>query len=333
VGRHGARAAEILTDRLWRISARTSASRKQTRNLPNDEASGSVPFNVSVARSAMTTETAVLILLAAALHAGWNTLIKINGDRVAVMAIVTFAGSLLSLAALPFVPSPDASSLPLLILSILIHTGYHFFLPVAYDHGELGQVYPIARGSAPILVTAGAILLAGEQVSQVTAIGIYCLAVGVMALTFDKGGIGRLNRRAILFALATGVCIASYTVTDGLGARRAESALGFAMWLTIGDGVLTFLIALLWKKREMWRIAKSNMTVGIAGGAMQVGAYWIVIWALTVAPMGMVSALRETSVLFAALISTFVLKEGFGVWRFVSASLVTLGLILNRAKD
>lgn len=282
----------------------------------------------------MTIEATVLILLAAVLHAGWNTLIKINGDRVAVMAIVTFAGSLLSVVALPFVASPDASSLPLLILTILIHTGYHFFLPVAYDHGDLGQVYPIARGSAPILVTAGAILLAGEQVSQMTAIGIFCLAIGVMALTFDKGNnITRLNRRAVFFALATGVCIASYTVTDGLGARRAESALGFAVWLTIGDGVLTFLIALLWKKREMWRIAKSNLTVGIAGGAMQIGAYWIIVWALTVAPMGMVSALRETSVLFAALISTFVLKEGFGVWRFISASLVTLGLVITREKN
>jgi drug/metabolite transporter (DMT)-like permease len=155
-----------------------------------------------------------------------------------------------------------------------------------------------------------------------------------MALAFDKGNnITRLNRSAILFALATGVCIASYTVADGLGARRAGSALGFAVWLTIGDGVLTFLIALLWKKREMWRVAKSNMVVGIAGGAMQIGAYWIIVWALTVAPMGMVSALRETSVLFAALISTFVLREGFGVWRFVSASLVTLGLIIDRTKN
>ncbi len=280
----------------------------------------------------MTWATITLILAAAALHAGWNTLIKINGDRVAVMAIVTFAGGLLSLAALPFVAAPDAGSLPLLMLSILIHTGYHFFLPIAYDHGDLGQVYPVARGSAPILVTVGAILFAGEQVSQVTAIGIFCLAAGVMALTFDEGKV-TLDRRALIFALVTGVCIASYTVTDGLGARNAGSALGFAVWLTTGNGMLTFLITLLWKRREMWRIAKSNMAIGIAGGAMQVGAYWIIVWALTVAPMGMVSALRETSVLFAALISTFVLKEGFGVWRFVSASLVMLGLVISRAKD
>jgi drug/metabolite transporter (DMT)-like permease len=115
-----------------------------------------------------------------------------------------------------------------------------------------------------------------------------------------------------------------------LGARQAGSILGFAVWLTIGDGILTFLIALIWKRREIVAIAKNNALTGIAGGAMQVGAYWIVIYALAVAPMGMVSGLRETSVLFAALISTFLLKEGFGVWRFVSAGLVTFGLILGR---
>ncbi len=281
----------------------------------------------------MSWEATALILAAAALHAGWNTLIKISGDRVAVMALVTFAGSLLSLLALPFVAPPDAASLPLLAVSILVHTGYHFFLPVAYDHGDLGQVYPIARGSAPIVVTVGAVLLAGERFDQLTALGTLCLAAGVMALALDKGGLTRINRRAVLFALATGLCIAAYTLTDGLGARHAGSVLGFAVWLTIGDGLLTFLIALVWKRRAIWQVARANAAVGMAGGAMQVGAYWIIIWALTVAPMGMVSGLRETSVLFAALISTFVLKEGFGVWRFVSASLVTLGLVINRVRS
>jgi len=281
----------------------------------------------------MAWTTTALILVAAALHAGWNTLIKVNGDRVAAMATVTFAGSLLSLLALPFVSAPSAGSLPLLALTILIHTGYHFFLPVAYDHGDLGQVYPMARGSAPILVTIGAVVLAGEQGGQWTIIGTLCLAVGVMTLALDRGRASRINPRAVLFALATGACIASHTITDGLGARHAGSALGFAVWLTIGDGVLTFLIAAAWKRREMWRVATSNLGVGLAGGAMQIGAYWIIVWALTVAPMGTVSALRETSVLFAALISTFVLREGFGVWRFVSAGLVTLGLVIDGRRN
>ena len=279
----------------------------------------------------MSIEIAGLVLLAAALHAGWNTLIKISGDRVAVMAFVTLSGSLISLPFLFFVESPDPASWPLLFLTILLHTAYHFFLPIAYDHGDLGQVYPIARGSAPLLVTVGAVLFAGEYVPPFAMIGVICLSVGVMTLTLDKTGATSINKKAILFALATGACIASYTVVDGLGARQAGSILGFAVWLTIGDGLLTFALAWLWKRRAIWRVAQANLGRGFVGGAMQVGAYWIIVWALALAPMGMVSALRETSVLFAALVSTFILKEGFGVWRFVSASLVMFGLMLSRS--
>jgi len=278
----------------------------------------------------MSLEITALVLLAAALHAGWNALIKISGDRIAVMALVTLAGSFLSLLALPFVDSPDPASWGLLALTILIHTGYHFFLPVAYDHGDLGQVYPIARGSAPLLVTLGAVLFAGELLDPIPLIGVICLAVGVMTLTLDKGvGITK-KPKAVLYALATGVCIAAYTIVDGLGARHAGSVLGFAVWLTIGDGVLTFVLALVWKRNAIWRVARENLSTGLLGGAMQIGAYWIIIWALAISPMGMVSALRETSVLFAAIISTFLLKEGFGVWRFVSASFVSFGLALTR---
>ncbi|WP_298434087.1 DMT family transporter [uncultured Jannaschia sp.] len=281
----------------------------------------------------MTYDLALLILLAAALHAAWNAMIKVSGDRVAVMAVVTLAGSVLSLFALPFVDSPDPASWAILALSILIHTGYHFFLPIAYDHGDLGQVYPIARGSAPILVSLGAYVFAGEHISQVALLGILCLSIGVMALTFDGGKASNINSKALVFALMTGVCIASYTVADGLGARQAGSVLGFAVWLTIGNGLLTFLIAFMCKRKEVIEVAKNNVVTGIAGGAMQVGAYWIIVYALAVAPMGMVSGLRETSVLFAALISTFLLKERFGVWRFVSACLVTFGLVLSRSRS
>jgi drug/metabolite transporter (DMT)-like permease len=280
----------------------------------------------------MSLEIGALVLLAAAMHAGWNALIKIQGDRLAVMAVVTAAGSFISLAVLPFVDAPDPASWPLLALTILLHTGYHFFLPRAYDHGDLGQVYPIARGSAPLLVTLGAVFIAGETMAPAALLGVVCLAVGVMALTFDKGAGVAKNPKAVLYALLTGTFIASYTVVDGLGVRQAGSILGFAVWLTVADGLLTFLLVSIWKPSAVRRILRRNLLVGFLGGALQVGAYWIIIWALALAPMAMVSSLRETSVLFAAVISTFVLKEGFGVWRFVSAGLVTLGLVLSREK-
>lgn len=278
----------------------------------------------------MSIEVAAIVLLAAVLHAGWNALIKISGDRIAVMAVMTLAGSLLSLAILPFVEPPARESWLLLGVTILLHTGYSFFLAIAYDHGDLGQVYPIARGSAPLLVTVGAIFFADEFLSTPALIGVGCLAVGVMTLTFDRTNGVRTNPKAVLYALGTGLCIASYTVVDGIGVRKADSIMGFAVWLTLGDGLLIFLIALLWKKSAIWHVLRTDFGKGLTGGAMQVGAYWIIIWALALAPMGMVSALRETSVLFAALISTFILKEGFGAWRFVSAGLIMFGIILNR---
>lgn len=278
----------------------------------------------------MSAEIAVLVLMAAALHASWNALIKIQGDRLVVMAVVTLAGSLVSLFALPFVDPPSSASRPLLAVTILLHTGYHVFLPLAYDHGDLGQVYPIARGSAPLLVALGAFTVAGETLTPMALLGILCLTSGVMALTFEKGRGIRDNPKAVLYALLTGAFIASYTLVDGIGARKAGSVLGFAVWLTIGDGLLTFLLVFFWRGEETLRVARNHFGTGLLGGAMQVGAYWIIIWALTLVPMAMVSALRETSVLMAAILSAFVLKEGFGVWRFISAILVTLGFAATR---
>ncbi|MBT2786737.1 MULTISPECIES: EamA family transporter [unclassified Halomonas] len=280
----------------------------------------------------MSPEITMIVLLAAIFNASWNAIVKVSGDRIAVMAVMTLLGSLVSALALPFVMLPDPASWPLLGLAILIHTAYHFCLPMAYQHGDFGQVYPIARGSAPLLVTLGAAAFAGEMLGFLPLLGVLFLGVGVMSLSFDTStGITR-NPHAILLALGTGALIASYTLVGGLGARQAGSVLGFAVLLTLGNGLLTFAIALAWKAKEIKKVISSNLAPAIAGGGMQVGAYWIVIWAMAYAPLGMVSALRETSVLFAALISTIILKEGFGVWRFVSSGLIACGIALTRYK-
>lgn len=281
----------------------------------------------------MSMEITLLVLLAAALNAGWNAVIKISGDRIASMAVVTVFGSFVSLLVLPFVGLPDPASWPLLAVAILVHTAYHFALPAAYNYGDLGQVYPIARGSAPLLVTLGAFVFAGEALGTIPLFGIIFLAAGVMALSLDRGtGLSR-NPRAVLLALGTGVFIACYTLVDGMGGRLAGSAISFAVCLTIGDGLLTFLVAVIWKARAIGQVARSNPMPAVLAGGMQVGSYWIVVVAMAFAPLGMVSALRETSVLFAALISTFILKEGFGVWRFISAGMIACGIGLTRYKS
>lgn len=280
----------------------------------------------------MSLEVALIVLFAAALNAGWNALIKVSGDKIASMATVTFMGAVVSALVLPFVEMPDRSSWPLLALAIVLHTAYHFALPIAYKHGDLGLIYPISRGFAPLLVTLGAVVFAGESLGIPALLGVLFLSVGVMTLALDRKGNGGSGRRAVPLALLTGLCIAAYTLVDGLGARQAGSVMGFAVLLTIGDGLLTFAIAMVWKSKEIGAVFKKQWRSSALAGGMQVGSYWMIIWAMALAPLGAVSALRETSVLFAALISTFLLKEGFGVWRFVSAGMIACGVWLTRYK-
>ncbi len=278
----------------------------------------------------MTIEIFLLVLLAAALHAGWNTIVKMRGDRLVIMAIIALAGGVFSVPGIFLFPAPALEVWPLLAASIIIRTGYSFFLSYAYDHGDLGQVYPIARGTAPLLVAIGAFIFARENLSIVAFIGILCLVTGVLSLIFDRGTSLRHNKHAVIYALLTALCIASYTVVDGIGVRSSQSVLGFAAWLTVGDGLFIFLITAIVRGPGVFRITKNNLPICCLGGFMQAAAYWIILWALAIAPMAMVSALRETSVLFAAVISTLVLKEGLSVWRFVSASLITLGMVIMR---
>ncbi len=277
----------------------------------------------------ITNDVFLIVLLSAVLNAGWNSAIKIGGDRIAAMAITTLIGSALSLLVLPWVAWPGPESWLLLGLSIAIHTAYHFALPMAYNHGDLGQVYPIARGSAPVLVMAGGALFAHEWPGAGALVGVLSLCAGVLSLALLKphrGGSNGNRRKAVGYALLTGALIAAYTVVDALGARQSGSAIGFAVVLTLGDGMATALIVLWWKGPRAFLVSRRALGLCTAAGTMQMGAYWIAVWALARAPMGQVSALRETSVLLVALISAWLLKERVGPGRIVAAALVFAGI-------
>ena len=280
----------------------------------------------------MTIELALLMLFAAALNASWNALIKVSGDRIAVMVAISIVASVLAAILLPFAGVPDPASLQWLPVAIALHVGYLVLLPLAYNYGDLGQIYPIARGSSPLIVTLGAFIFVGEVLDPIPLLGVACLTVGVMTLACDRGTGFAQNRRGVGLALLTGAFVAAYTIVDGIGARASGNALAFALWLKVGDGLVIFLLFAPWKRAAiMEAFRKSAPAVGLFGG-VQILTYCILLYALSRAPFGVVAALRETSVLFAALISTFWLKEGFGVWRFASAGLVFAGIILSRYK-
>lgn len=278
----------------------------------------------------MSNEIFIAILAAAAMNAAWNTAVKVGGDQLTVMAITTLIGSLVSLPAIAFIKMPDTGSWMLLGLSIVIHTVYHLVLPLAYRAGDLGQVYPMARGAAPLFVTLAAALLLSEIPHPLGIVGVACISCGVLALAVRRRTDPQGASRGVRYALLTGALIAAYTVVDAMGARLAGSVLGFAVILTVGDGIATALVVLAWKGANAFRVDTRTLGLCTFAGAMQVGAYWIAVWALSQAPMGAVSALRESSVLFIGLISKFILNERFGKQRAISSLLIFVGIVSVR---
>ncbi len=276
----------------------------------------------------MNLAVIALVLAAALLHASWNALLKSSHDRLASLSLMTLGAGIGAIPLILWRPLPDAASWFCILLSGLLHTGYNLFLIRAYQIGDFGQSYPIARGSSPLLVALGAALFAGEQLGLYTVVGILLVSLGIVSLANLRGMRGRTHLAGPLAACATGAFIAAYTVTDGIGARLAGDALAYAGWLFVLDSIA--LAVIYQRKHGRWPIALSSREtwIGLGGGVMSLLAYGIVIWAVTLAPMGMVSALRETSVLFALLIGAVFLGERLTLRRVLSALVIVAGTIV-----
>jgi len=256
-------------------------------------------------------------------------LLKSNEDRLSMMAFVAGAGSLLMLPFLPFAPVPSWEVWKIILLSLALHTGYKLFLIKAYTHGDMGQVYPLARGAAPVLVTLVGFFFLGETLPLTATVGIIVIVAGIISLAWrsKNGERGAGDPRAIFYALGTSVFIASYSLNDGLGGRTAPTPSDYVIWLFVLDGVSIVLIA-LWRRGPALLRPQRAWAIGLAGGAASTAAYWIVIWAMSVSPLGPVATLRETSVVFGALISGLILKEGLGWRALAAAATVATGVIL-----
>ena len=268
------------------------------------------------------------VLAAAACHAGWNAVVKGGGDPMVTTGIVSLAAGLVSLPLLPITGLPGAASLPWAAASAVVHLFYFACLIEAYNHGDLGQVYPLARGSAPLMTGIASSLLV-EHLGTAAWIGLLLLAGGVLLLALPgRKGSARFNARGIGFALATAMTICAYSIIDGLGARASGNPNGYTLLLFINCAIILPAYVLARRGWAAFRGSAGQWRLGLPGGAMQVISYGVAIWAMTVAPIAIVAALRETSVLFGALIAVIILKEPLHAARVAAAALIVCGLVV-----
>jgi drug/metabolite transporter (DMT)-like permease len=271
------------------------------------------------------------VLFAAACHAGWNALIKVGLDPLSTTTLISLGAGLVALALVPLVGMPASAAWPWLIASVIVHLCYFASLIESYRTGDLGQVYPIARGSAPLMTAAATTVFIGEKLSLIGWTGILSLVAGVLLLS-ARGGreLAEVDRRAIGFALFTALTICAYSVVDGIGARLSANPNAYSVWLFIGIAFVMLPYAIYRDGPDVIPAMRRFWRRGFAGGALQLLSYGIAIWAMTAAPIAIVATLRETSVLFGAVIAVVVLKEPLRAARIVAACLIVCGLILIR---
>src|SRR6185312_6959133 len=271
------------------------------------------------------------VLFAAACHAGWNALIKVGLDPLSTTTLISLGAGLVALALVPLVGMPASAAWPWLIASVIVHLCYFASLIESYRTGDLGQVYPIARGSAPLMTATVTSIFVGERLSALGWTGIVVLVAGVLLLS-ARGGrtLAEVDRRAIGFALFTALTICAYSVVDGIGARLSTNPNAYSVWLFVGIAVVMVPYALYRDGTEVIPAMQKFWVRGFAGGALQVLSYGIAIWAMTVAPIAIVATLRETSVLFGAAIAVAVLREPLRAARVLAACLIVCGLVLIR---
>jgi drug/metabolite transporter (DMT)-like permease len=271
------------------------------------------------------------VLFAAACHAGWNATIKRGLDPLATTVLISIGAAIVAAACLPVVGLPDRAAWPWCVASVLIHLFYFAALIESYRAGDMGQVYPIARGSAPLMTATATALFIGERLGLLGWCGIILLVAGVLLLSLRGGReLAQLDRRAVGFALFTAVTICAYSVVDGVGARLAVSANAYSIALFLGIAPVMLIYALVRRGHAVIPAMGRNWGLGLAGGALQLGSYGIAIWAMTLAPIAIVAALRETSVLFGAAIAVIFLKEPLRASRIGAALMIVAGLVLIR---
>ncbi len=267
------------------------------------------------------------VLLGALLHASWNALVRSSSDRTLDMVLVVSGAAVITGCLLPFAPLPASASWPYLIASGLIHVAYFTLVGLSYRHGELSFAYPLMRGSAPVFSAIAAAALLAEWPGTGGLLGVLLICSGVILLAADSWRNGRLNRHATLFALTTAGTIVIYTLVDGVGARLSGNAAVYTGWVFLLTAIPLLALFTAINGRRTTVYLQKNWKRGLLGGACTLGSYALALWAMTKAPIALVAALRETSVVFGAIIAATLLHEPVSRSRWLAILVVLAGAV------
>ncbi len=278
----------------------------------------------------LPTDVALPVLLAAVLHASWNAIAKSGASKLLDITTMTLAAGALCAVVLPFLPAPARASWPWLVASVLLHFFYFTALAGAYRWGELSHAYPLMRGIAPLLVALFGALLLQEPLGVAMWAGVLLICAGiVLPFLLHPAALG-IPGKGTLFALANSAIIAGYTLVDGQGARLSANPVAYSLWLFVLNAFPLAALALIRHRGGVWRHMRQRWAAGAIGGVLTIASYTIVLWAMTRAPIAAVAALRETSVIFAALIGSVLLREQMGRPRVAGAIVVACGIAALR---
>ncbi|MBU4611010.1 EamA family transporter [Achromobacter sp. GG226] len=275
----------------------------------------------------MSTAVFVIVLCAALSNALWNAIVKASPDKLGSTMLVTLAGAVVALLILPWLEPPARESWPFLGISTLLQTVYFVFVANAYRVADMSQVYPIMRGTAPLVVALVSLAWIGEPMPAMAWVGIAVICLGIFGMAADAR---RANRRGLVYALSAAAVIASFTIIDGLGVRRSGAPLSYTLWIFVLTGPPFLVWALLARRRDFGSYLAAHWRLGLVGGIATIISYALTLWAMTQAPVAMVAALRETAILFGVAISALVLSEHVTRARLMAVAIIAAGAALLR---
>jgi drug/metabolite transporter (DMT)-like permease len=275
----------------------------------------------------MSSFVFVIVLAAALLHATWNAIVKAGGDKFLTTITVTTAAAALSAALLPFLSAPATASWPFAIVSALFQITYFLLVARTYQIADMSQAYPLMRGTAPLIVALVSEFRPGDALSPIAWLGVVAICLGIFSIAL---GTNLKDRKGVYLALLNALVIAAYTLIDGIGVRRSGTPAAYTLWIFLLTGLPLTLWAMTAKRSTFLPYLRRYWRLGIAGGIGTTASYGLALWAMTLAPVAVVAALRETSILFGTMIAGLVLQEPVGPRRIISACIIAGGAAILR---